>query len=228
MPNNHVNASQSSSRTLPTTLCVGVALGNLRLIAAMNDLIDSFHVKSQAFGLRVTVGRTPRGNAGPVALGREFTTFAETLDGEVRTLEAVQRELWEHALGATAIDALQDIRTFVNYSSCMKGLAMTLSQICSDLRLMSADTRPERRALTPPPNPLNLPGEAHPAISPIATRIFEVQTMLIDATETLRFACIAGIAATPGVRRRDRDDGDDRMEMTRRSTRGSWPEPQAS
>ena len=41
-PHDHVNASQSTNDAYPTALHVGLALGNVRLIAAMQELIEAF------------------------------------------------------------------------------------------------------------------------------------------------------------------------------------------
>ncbi len=41
-PHDHVNASQSTNDAYPTALHVGMALGNIRLVAAMHELIAAF------------------------------------------------------------------------------------------------------------------------------------------------------------------------------------------
>src|SRR6059058_6194086 len=102
-PHDHVNASQSTNDAYPTALHVGMALGNQRLIAAVNELIASFRAKGREFGTILTMGRTQLQDAVPMTLGQEFTAFGETLAGEVRALEAVQRVLCETNMGATAI-----------------------------------------------------------------------------------------------------------------------------
>jgi len=39
-PHDHVNASQSTNDAYPTALHVGMALGNVRLVAAIKELIE--------------------------------------------------------------------------------------------------------------------------------------------------------------------------------------------
>jgi aspartate ammonia-lyase len=117
------------------------------------------------------------------------------------------------------------MHTFVHYSSCMKGLAITLSKICHDLRLLSSDPQPAGRAITPPPGAFNMPGETNPTISPVAARIFEAQTMLIEAIDTLRVSCVDGIVATPEVHQRHADD---RIATTRPSAQRSRSARRAS
>ena len=48
-PHDHVNRSQSTNDAYPTALHVGIALGNVRLVAAMNALIAAFRAKGREF-----------------------------------------------------------------------------------------------------------------------------------------------------------------------------------
>jgi aspartate ammonia-lyase len=102
-PHDHVNASQSTNDAYPTALHVGMALGNVRLLAAMNELIAAFRDKGREFSTILKMGRTQLQDAVPMTLGQEFAAFGETLAGEVRALEAIQRVLCEINMGATAI-----------------------------------------------------------------------------------------------------------------------------
>src|SRR5215471_15115854 len=45
-PHDHVNGSQSTNDAYPSSLHVGMALGNKRLVAAMKELIGAFRAKS--------------------------------------------------------------------------------------------------------------------------------------------------------------------------------------
>jgi len=102
-PHDHGNASQSINDAYPRALHVGMALGNLRLLAEVKSLIASFKGKGKEFNAILKMGRTQLQDAVPMTLGQEFAAFAETLAGEVRALEAVQRVLCEVNMGATAI-----------------------------------------------------------------------------------------------------------------------------
>ena len=86
-PHDHVNGSQSTNDAYPTALHVGMALGNVQLIAAMKELIAAFRAKGKEFASIIKMGRTQLQDAVPMTLGQEFEAFAETLAGEVRTLE---------------------------------------------------------------------------------------------------------------------------------------------
>src|SRR5678810_1143012 len=81
-PHDHVNRSQSTNDSYPTAMHLGMALGNIRLVAAMNKLIDAFRAKGREFASILKMGRTQLQDAVPMTLGQEFEAFAETLSGE--------------------------------------------------------------------------------------------------------------------------------------------------
>jgi aspartate ammonia-lyase len=206
-PHDHVNASQSTNDAYPTALHVGIALGNLRLIAAMTELVEAFRAKGREFGDVLKMGRTQLQDAVPMTLGQEFTAFAETLAGEVRTLGGMERVLCEVNMGATAIgtglnapvgyadactaalaeitglpiykaenliEATQDTQAFVLYSSCMKSLAIKLSKVCNDLRLLSSGPRCGLREINLPamqPGSSIMPGKVNPVIPEVVNMV---------------------------------------------------------
>jgi aspartate ammonia-lyase len=206
-PHDHVNASQSTNDAYPTALHVGMALGNVRLVAAMNELIAAFQAKAKEFSGIVKMGRTQLQDAVPMTLGQEFAAFAETLRGEVRVLESVQRVLSEINMGGTAIgtglnapagyaqtcaehlakitgfpihlapdliEATQDTQSYVLYSSCMKSLAIKLSKVCNDLRLLSSGPRCGLREINLPakqPGSSIMPGKVNPVIPEVVNMV---------------------------------------------------------
>jgi aspartate ammonia-lyase len=206
-PHDHCNASQSTNDSYPTALHVGLALGNVRLAAEMKELIAAFRAKGKEFSRILKMGRTQLQDAVPMTLGQEFTAFAETLAGEVRTLEAMQNILCEINMGATAIgtglnapegyaskctehlarvtgfpihlapdliEATQDTQAFVLYSSCMKSLAIKLSKVCNDLRLLSSGPRCGLREINLPakqPGSSIMPGKVNPVIPEVVNMV---------------------------------------------------------
>jgi len=206
-PHDHVNASQSTNDAYPTALHVGMGLGNVRLVAAMNELIAAFRAKSKEFSKILKMGRTQLQDAVPMTLGQEFASFAETLAGEVRALEAIQRVLCEINMGGTAIgtglnapagyaqkcadhlakvtgfpihvapdliEATQDTQAYVLYSSCMKSLAIKLSKVCNDLRLLSSGPRCGLREINLPakqPGSSIMPGKVNPVIPEVVNMV---------------------------------------------------------
>jgi aspartate ammonia-lyase len=224
-PHDHVNASQSTNDAYPTSLHVGMALGNRRLTAEIDALIGAFRAKAREFGSIVTMGRTQLQDAVPMTLGQEFGAFGETLAGEVKALTAVERVLCEINMGATAIgtglnapvgyaqrctahladvsglpvylaadliEATQDTQAFVLYSSCMKSLAIKLSKVCNDLRLLSSGPRCGLREINLPPKQPGssiMPGKVNPVIPEVVNMVcFRV----IGSDQTISMAAEAG------------------------------------
>jgi aspartate ammonia-lyase len=102
-PHDHVNRSQSTNDSYPTSMHIGMALGNSQVIAAFEKLIDAFKVKGKEFSNILKMGRTQLQDAVPMTLGQEFNAFARTLADEVRALQAVKVVLCEVSMGGTAI-----------------------------------------------------------------------------------------------------------------------------
>jgi aspartate ammonia-lyase len=102
-PHDHVNRSQSTNDSYPTSMHVGMALGNKQVIAAFEELIDAFRVKAKEFGNILKMGRTQLQDAVPMTLGQEFEAFAGTLADETRALKSIETALCEVSMGGTAI-----------------------------------------------------------------------------------------------------------------------------
>jgi aspartate ammonia-lyase len=102
-PHDHVNRSQSTNDSYPTSMHVGMALGNGQIILAFEKLIEAFRAKAREFSNILKMGRTQLQDAVPMTLGQEFNAFARTLADEIRALEAVKVVLCEISMGGTAI-----------------------------------------------------------------------------------------------------------------------------
>jgi aspartate ammonia-lyase len=192
---------------------------------AVNELIASFRAKGREFDNILKMGRTQLQDAVPMTLGQEFNAFGETLAGEVRALEVIQRVLCEINMGATAIgtglnapygyaqkctshlaaisglpvylasdliEATQDTQAFVLYSSCMKSLAIKLSKVCNDLRLLSSGPRCGLHEINLPPKQPGssiMPGKVNPVIPEVVNMVcFRV----IGSDLTITMAAEAG------------------------------------
>jgi len=206
-PHDHVNCSQSTNDAYPSALHVGMALGNIELVAAVNELIAAFRAKGREFRSVLKMGRTQLQDAVPMTVGQEFEAFATTLAGEVQALQRVQTVLCETNMGATAIgtglnapkgyaqactrhlaaisglpvvlaenliEATQDTQAFVLYSSCMKSLAIKLSKVCNDLRLLASGPRCGLREINLPakqPGSSIMPGKVNPVIPEVVNMV---------------------------------------------------------
>ncbi len=103
-PNDHVNASQSSNDTFPTSIHVATTAAIVRdLIPALDHLATAFEHKADEFAEVVKSGRTHLMDATPVTLGQEFGGFAAQLRFGVERLEATLPRVAELPLGGTAV-----------------------------------------------------------------------------------------------------------------------------
>jgi aspartate ammonia-lyase len=102
-PHDHVNRSQSTNDSYPSSMHIGMALGNAEIIDAFNELIEAFRAKGTEFSEILKMGRTQLQDAVPMTLGQEFNAFANTLADEVESLQRVERVLYEVSMGGTAI-----------------------------------------------------------------------------------------------------------------------------
>jgi fumarate hydratase class II len=103
-PNDHVNASQSSNDTFPTSIHVAATIAVAEdLQPALQTLAESLQAKAGEFDSLVKSGRTHLMDATPVTLGQEFGGYAATVRLASERLEAVLPRVRELPLGGTAV-----------------------------------------------------------------------------------------------------------------------------
>jgi aspartate ammonia-lyase len=95
-------------------------------------------------------------------------------------------------LAENLIEATQDTQAFVLYSSCMKSLAIKLSKVCNDLRLLSSGPRCGLREINLPakqPGSSIMPGKVNPVIPEVVNMVcFRV----IGSDQTVTMAAEGG------------------------------------
>ena len=102
-PNDHVNASQSSNDTFPTSIHVAATLAVAEdLFPALDTLAASLERKAEEFADTVKSGRTHLMDATPVMLGQELGGYAATVRYARERLDAVLPRVRELPLGGTA------------------------------------------------------------------------------------------------------------------------------
>jgi fumarate hydratase, class II len=103
-PNDHVNASQSSNDTFPTSIHVAATLAVVdQLLPALATLQRSLEAKAEEFAHLVKSGRTHLMDATPVMLGQEFGGYAATVRYAQERLDGVLPRVRELPLGGTAV-----------------------------------------------------------------------------------------------------------------------------
>ena len=103
-PNDHVNASQSSNDTFPTSIHVAAVTSTTRdLVPALDHLARVLEHKAREFADIVKAGRTHLMDATPVMLGQEFSGYAAAIRLGIERLEAALPRVAELPLGGTAV-----------------------------------------------------------------------------------------------------------------------------
>ena len=103
-PNDHVNASQSSNDTFPTSIHVAATRATTHhLVPALDHLATALEAKAEEFADVVKSGRTHLMDATPVMLGQEFAGYAATVRLGIERLEARLPRVAELPLGGTAV-----------------------------------------------------------------------------------------------------------------------------
>jgi fumarate hydratase class II len=103
-PNDHVNASQSSNDTFPTSIHVAATEATVRRLApALEHLAGALEAKAEEFADTVKSGRTHLMDATPVMLGQELGGYAAAMRYGVERLHAVLPRVAELPLGGTAV-----------------------------------------------------------------------------------------------------------------------------
>jgi fumarate hydratase, class II len=103
-PNDHVNKSQSSNDTFPTAMHIALAREvTKRLIPALTDLADVLESKADEYRHVVKIGRTHFMDAVPLTVQQEFSGYVRQLRQGVKRVEATLPDLYELAIGGTAV-----------------------------------------------------------------------------------------------------------------------------
>jgi fumarate hydratase, class II len=103
-PNDHVNASQSSNDTFPTTIHVAATEAVVRdVIPALEHLAATIERRAEGWADAVKSGRTHLMDAVPVTLGQEAGAWAAQVRYGVERLKDTLPRLGELPIGGTAV-----------------------------------------------------------------------------------------------------------------------------
>lgn len=117
-PNDHVNMSQSTNDTVPTSMHIAAARAcSDNLLPALQGLTEAFSAKAQEFSNIIKIGRTHLQDATPLTLGQEFSGYAAQLQAARQTIENTLEQIFELPIGATAVGT--GLNTKVGYDQKM-------------------------------------------------------------------------------------------------------------
>ena len=115
-PNDHVNRAQSSNDTFPTAMHIAAAEAlHHDLHPSVQRLKEALDEKAIAWSDIVKIGRTHLMDAVPLTLGQEVSGWAAQLDANLDRIESALADLYELALGGTAVGT--GLNTHPDYAS---------------------------------------------------------------------------------------------------------------
>lgn len=117
-PNDHVNMSQSTNDTIPTSMHVASVIAiKEKLLPAVAYLRKGLESKAKEFKDIVKIGRTHLQDATPLTLGQEFSGYAAQLEQAEETITHALEHLYELAVGGTAVGS--GLNTKIGYDKKM-------------------------------------------------------------------------------------------------------------
>ncbi len=103
-PNDHVNMSQSTNDTTPSTVHIAVYLAiRAKMLPALMNLENALQKKSVEFKGIVKIGRTHLQDAVPISMGEEFSGYKWAITNTKMMLIDAQERLLEIPIGGTAV-----------------------------------------------------------------------------------------------------------------------------
>ena len=103
-PNDHVNMSQSTNDTIPTSMHIATVISiHTTLLPALTSLIEGLQKKVKHFSGIIKIGRTHLQDATPLSLGQEFSGYVAQVDAAKKNIEWSLLSLYELPIGGTAV-----------------------------------------------------------------------------------------------------------------------------
>ena len=103
-PNDHVNASQSSNDSFPTTMHIASVIQiQKKLIPSLKEMLSVLQKKTREFKKIIKIGRTHMQDATPLTLGDEFSGYSEQIKNDLDNIEKTYKKMLALAQGGTAV-----------------------------------------------------------------------------------------------------------------------------
>ncbi len=103
-PNDHVNMSQSTNDTVPTSIHIAALVAMTDdLLPAVTALAETLNDKAEAFSDIIKIGRTHLQDATPLTLGQEFSGYVCQLQQAAAAISKSLDWLGELCIGGTAV-----------------------------------------------------------------------------------------------------------------------------
>lgn len=110
-PNDHVNMSQSTNDTFPSTVNIAAAeIMIQKLLPALTNLHEELQIKADQFMPVLKAGRTHLHDGVPIRLGHEFQGYAQTIRSITKQLDERLDDLYQIGLGGNAVGTRLDLK----------------------------------------------------------------------------------------------------------------------
>jgi fumarate hydratase class II/aspartate ammonia-lyase len=195
-PNDHVNMGQSTNDTIPTAIRLAVLTKLPRLCGAVETMAGVFAEIGEREWTTVKSARTHLQDAVPTTIGRELKAYAWTLNRCAQRLAGAQEALCEVGLGGSAAGTglntapgyakaaaeelslpirpaadlaaqMQSMADLQYVAHGLRGLALELTRISNDMRLLASGPRTGLQEIDFPavqPGSSIMPGKINPVM----------------------------------------------------------------
>jgi fumarate hydratase class II len=175
-PNDDVNMAQSTNDTVPTAIRLGCLWRTAELSDVLRGLRESLREKGADFDDIVKSGRTHLQDAVPIRMGQEFSGYARAVarDAERITTAADQLRRLSGNTGIPLVESdnlfesMQSMADMVGFSASLRTLALTLTRIANDFRLLSSGPSTGLNEIDLPavqPGSSIMPGKVNPVLA---------------------------------------------------------------
>jgi aspartate ammonia-lyase len=173
-PNDDVNMSQSTNDAYPTALRLAVIFAAEPLIEALDELADAFFVtiKEDVSRIREAAALFREVNLGATAIGTGINADPRYAALAIEELARMSKQPLVPA--SNLIEATSDMGAFVLFSGVLKRVAVKLSKICNDLRLLSSGPRAGLAEIKLPAVQAGssiMPGKVNPVIPEVVNQV---------------------------------------------------------
>jgi aspartate ammonia-lyase len=212
-PNDHVNMSQSTNDTFPTAMQIAALSLGTDVAAAADGLAAALAEKGRQFDSVLKSARTHLQDAVPIRLGQEFTAYGLAVGRAAENLRLALDACKELPLGGSAAGtgfnthpefarravtilgsqflpaedlrlAMQSMAPVVGVSAALRGMALELTRIANDLRLLASGPRTGLAEIHLPavqPGSSIMPGKVNPSMVECLNMV-AMQVVGCDAT----------------------------------------------
>ena len=193
----HVNRSQSTNDAYPTAIHMGMYASHLALVPHIKELIAAFRKKSEEFAHIVKMGRTQledagfasileaellhldqaaadflEVNMGATAIGTGICSEPGYAEKCVKALAEITG--WDITLAKDLVGVTSDTSCMIGYMSELKRIAVKMSKISNDLRLLASGPRCGLAEINLParqPGSSIMPGKVNPVIPEVVSQV---------------------------------------------------------